>query len=82
MTSEPDWMADPGASDVSDFDHMIAIEGGEYEDENGGFKYTIYLRPWGMDWSDVKAKDDWYMPANYDSWYVGIKDKKMPEKMN
>lgn len=77
-----DWMADPGASDVSDFDHMIAIEGGEYEDENGGFKYTIYLRPWGMDWSDVKAKDDWYMPANYDSWYVGIKDKKMPEKMN
>ena len=45
-----DWMADPGASEVSDFDHMIAIEGGKYEDEAGDFRYTIYLRPWGMDW--------------------------------
>ena len=76
-----DWMADPGASEVSDFDHMIAIEGGKYEDEAGDFRYTIYLRPWGMDWSDVKKEDDWYLPTSYDSWYVGIKDQKMPDKM-
>ena len=76
-----DWMADPGASDVSQFDHMICLEGGEYEDQDGSFKYYIYLRPWGMDWSDVKAEDDWYMPSNYDSWYVNVKDQDMPDSI-
>ena len=72
-----DWMVDPGASDVSDFDHMIEIDG-EYEDEAGSFRYYIYLRPWGMDWEDVRAKNVDFLPNAYDSWYLDAKDGLMP----
>jgi hypothetical protein len=32
-------------SDVSEFEHMICIDG-SYEDEDGSFNYYFYLRPW------------------------------------
>ncbi len=75
-----DWLVDPGASEVSDFDHMIAIEG-RYEDETGGFLYYIYLRPWGMDWEDVREYDESLLPGFYDNWYVGKMNGFMPKKI-
>jgi len=75
-----DWLVDPGASHVSDYEHMIWIEG-TYEDETGSFRYNMYLRPWGMDWEDVRSDDADMMPRNYDSWYVNVKDEPMPDKI-
>ncbi len=75
-----DWLVDPGASSVSDYDHMIEIDG-VYEDENGSFRYYIYMRPWGTDWDDIRAVDESLMPNAYDSWYVNVKDDPMPKKI-
>lgn len=71
-----DWIVDPGASDISDFDHMICITG-TYEDDYGSFVYEIYLRPWGMDWDDL---DEDALPAYYD-WYKTVMDKPMPDSI-
>ena len=75
-----DWLVDPGASHVSDYDHMIWIEG-TYEDETGSFRYNMYLKPWGMDWEDVRSDDEDMMPKYYSSWYLNVKDEPMPDKI-
>lgn len=66
-----DWIVDPGASAVSQYDHMICIDGTYEDPENdGGFDYKICLRPWGMDWEDVAADDAEMLPYYYASWYL------------
>ena len=73
-----DWIVDPGASDVSEFDHMIEIDG-TYEYESGSFDYSIFLRPWGMEWEDVREMyGDELLPYYYDSWYATVMDESMP----
>ena len=81
-----DWLVDAGVGYVKDFDHMICIDGA-YEDpsdEDSGYDYYIFLRPWGMDWEDVRSADhsenlyDDMMPMLYDSWYVPQMDGAMP----
>ena len=64
-----DWIVDPGASDVSDYDHMICIDGVfvDPSNEDNYFYYYIYMRPWGMVWDDV---GDYYMPYYYYDWYL------------
>lgn len=69
-----DWIIDPGASAVSQYERMLEIEG-TYEDpeeEGAGFDYVIYLRPWGMDWEDVAAADESLLPAYYTDWYLPL----------
>ena len=70
------FQCDPGASEVQKFDHMILISG-RAEDENGGWvHFRLYLRPWGMDWEDVRTGDTSgclyrnMLPPDYDSWYA------------
>ena len=75
-----DWLVDPGASAVSDYEHMIEIDG-SYEGDEGGFDYAIYLRPWGMDWEDVRADNPGQLPDYYDSWYVNVMNDPMPDKI-
>lgn len=82
------FQCDPGASEVQPFDHMILIWG-RAEDENGGWvRFRIYLRPWGMDWEDVRTGDTRgclyrnMLPPDYDSWYVPLLARgtaKMPD---
>ncbi len=82
------FQCDPGASEVQSFDHMILIWG-RAEDENGGWvRFRIYLRPWGMDWEDVRTGDTRgclyrnMLPPDYDSWYVPLLARgtaKMPD---
>ena len=71
-------LCDPGASEVQAFDHMICISG-RAEDENGGWvRFRFYLRPWGMDWEDVRTGNTSgclyrnMLPPDYDSWYVPL----------
>lgn len=79
-----DWIVDPGASAVSQYDHMICIDG-SYEDpaDEGGFDYMIYLRPWGMDWEDVAADDEELLPMHYEDWYLPLiqAGKDMPDEL-
>ena len=82
-----DWNLDVGASMVRMFDKMIAIDSYYYEPENNdnGFNYVFILRPWGMDWEDVRGVDadgTYYsdmMPIEYDSWYLPLINKGVAE---
>lgn len=73
-----DWNVDAGVGFAKDFEHMICIEGVyvDPEDEDSTIDYYIFLRPWGMDWEDVRNADNSenlyldMMPLQYDSWYV------------
>ena len=76
-----EWIVDPGASPVSEIEHMICIEGTFLDPDDNGesyFDYTFYLRPWGMKWEDVRNADttnlpyDDMMPKSYDSWYLPL----------
>ena len=72
-----DFWVDPALSSVSEFENMIAIES-FYQDPSdpyGSFSCIFILRPWGMDWEDVRNADtsgslfDDMMPGLYDTWY-------------
>lgn len=74
------WNADPGASTTRIYENMITIEG-EYTNPNDPettMEYIIILRPWGMEWEDVRNGDnsgqyyDDMMPAYYDDWYIPL----------
>ena len=78
--SHADWNLDVGASMVRMFDKMIAIDSYYYEPENddNSFNYVFILRPWGMDWEDVRGVDaegTYYsdmMPIEYENWYLPL----------
>ena len=67
---------DPGLSTVSSLDHMIELHGIFMDDEENGFEYYVFMRPWGMSWDDVaEAESDDFlyadmMPVSYDDWYL------------
>lgn len=70
------WTCDPALSDVSAFDHLICLSGRAVDLSSGDWlQLRVYLRPWGMDWSDISAGDlrgCWYedmLPPGYQRWY-------------
>ena len=71
-----DWIVDPGASMVSEFDYMIQIDGTVVDEDGDWFDYKLFLRPWGMDWEDIRYADtsemlyDDMLPLYYDDWYL------------
>ena len=64
--------------DTGDLDHMLIFPV-DYVDpeneENGAYIYFV-LRPWGMDWEDVRNADTAdmlyadMMPVEYEDWYL------------
>ncbi len=80
---EGDWVVDPAVSTFSEFEHMIEIDG-SYGDDTNGFDYVILIRPWGMDWEDIREYNDAFLPYLYDSWYAeamyGVMPDSMPEE--
>lgn len=71
------WRIDPAVSSVTMFSRMIEIKGTSYDTEGQSVSYSIYLRPWGMDWEDVRASIpnaetpyENMMPIEYDSRYI------------
>jgi hypothetical protein len=75
-----DWSADPGAQMMTDYDHFITIHGEMEDPENddNSYDYFLYLRPWGMDWEDIREGDTDempytdMMPPHYDDWYMPL----------
>lgn len=78
-----DWIVDPGVSMVSDFDYMIQIDGTVVDEDGDWFDYKLFLRPWGMDWEDIRYADtsdmlyDDMLPLYYDDWYLPQLDGAM-----
>ena len=58
-----DWVSDPGLLEYQD---MIYITG-YYENGEDKYSYDIYLRPWGLYWTDI---DDESLPKYYYDWYL------------
>lgn len=76
-----DWIVDPGASMVSQYEHMICIDG-TYVDpvDDGEFDYMIFLKPWGASWDDVT--DENLIPDYYDWYQSAIQNgMEMPAKI-
>ena len=64
-------------TDDTEYGDMFMIEG-MYEDEVDDFWYCIYLRPWGVDWSDVEANDE-QTPYYYYDWYLPMVEDGVTE---
>ncbi len=69
-----DWLMDPQESGMEDM--LLLSFGGE--NDGGSFYYSIYLRPWGVDWQELADK-----PYHYDSWYLPLiaEGKPMPHSL-
>ena len=66
---DADWLVDP---DGLGYENLICIEG-SYKDPDdffSGYDYKIYLRPWGMDWTDIEEDQPDNLPAHYYDWYL------------
>lgn len=64
-----DWLVDP---DGLGYENLICIEGSytDPEDFFSGYDYTIYLRPWGLDWADIEEEQPDSLPDYYYDWYL------------
>ena len=60
-----DWVISPN---FNTYDDMIVIQEWFSDPDGDGFRYEVFLRPWGMLWDDVPSGD---RPPDYDSWYIG-----------
>lgn len=82
-----DWLVDPDFGPVDEFENMIGIEGTFTDPDNNAntYDYLIILRPWGLDWEDVRnadTSDSLYedmMPSRYDDWYLPLIEKGIKE---
>ena len=74
LTGADAWYIDAAAPESMPYHDMICISGVYTDPEGSGssFVYTIYLRPWGMDWEDVRAADESLLPYYYDDWYLPL----------
>lgn len=77
---EDQWQFSPGESP---FDDMLVLTGQSYEDEEGGFSYELYLRPWGRMWDDVEAAQPELIPYYYYAWYLPLAEagEPMPDSL-
>lgn len=66
---DADWLVDP---DGLGYENLICIEGSykDPEDFFSGYDYTIYLRPWGLDWVDIEEEQSDGLPDYYYDWYL------------
>lgn len=61
-----------------DFEHLLRIQGTVKDPENAKnwLRFEVYLRPWGMDWEDVRTVESedvpWpsLLPEHYADWYL------------
>jgi len=65
-----DWLC---YSDATEYGDVMTFDG-EYDDGELRLWYTVYLRPWGTDWSDIEADDPDLLPYYYEDWYLPLID--------
>ena len=76
------WTVDPGREPYRSLPGVLLLQG-SFQEQDSGFAYEIYLRPWGRDWEDVKdlpmGKE--LLPPHYKSWYLPLlgQNAQMPQ---
>ena len=60
-------------TDATEYGDLFVING-QFDDGEDDFWYEIYLRPWGVDWTDVLENDPDMKPYYYDDWYLPMVD--------
>lgn len=72
-----DWLIAP---DDLGYENLICIEG-TYTDPTDTFStydYQFFLRPWGLDWSDIEADYPGGVPYYYETWYLPAIEAGIP----
>lgn len=59
-----DWIIDPG---IYEYENYLVIDGRYVDEEDEGFNYMVYLRPWGQLWDENPADE---RPPYYEDWYL------------
>jgi len=80
---------DPTALPYGEYKDLICITGvyTDPEDPTNSCTYSIFLRPWGAEWEDLRAVDipgmpyPDMLPLHYSDWYLPLiqKNAKMPD---
>jgi len=65
-------------TDATEYGDLFVING-QFDDGEDDFWYEIYLRPWGVDWSDVLANDPDMEPYYYQDWYLPMVESGVTE---
>lgn len=54
--------------ELQDKNGPLLFAGGSYREPKGGFRYEIWLRPWGESWPEPEDE----RPETYESWYLPL----------
>lgn len=83
---------DPSRMPYSAYPDLLCITGTYTDPEDSGntCSYSIFLRPWGASWEDLRTGDTVGMPyadmlpIHYDEWYLPMtqRGEEMPEAFN
>lgn len=66
MLEYGDWVIEPT---LFPYENMLLIEGARTE-SSGSYNYSIFLRPWGLLWSDIESTESEQLPYRYFDWYL------------
>ena len=74
------WYIDAAPPENMPYSNLICISGvyTDPENEDNTFVYSVYLRPWGETWEDVRADNEELMPYYYDDWYLPLIEAGAP----
>ena len=65
-------------SDETEYEDLLLISG-QFDNGEDDFWYDIYLRPWGMEWSDIQEADPDLLPGYYEDWYLPLVESGVTE---
>ena len=76
--SNEQWSSNPGSDPEGKLEHTFSFTFHCQSPDNAEDSFQIYyvLRPWGMDWEDVRTADTYgmvyknMMPVHYEDWYL------------
>ena len=76
QVEEGEWVLDVSQSA---YEHTLEVQG-RHESAEATFDYSIVLRPWGQDWSDMPMEEQ---PFHYESWYLPLirTGESMPDRI-
>lgn len=68
----------------SEFADLLYLPHAQYTSGEGSFNYSVILRPWGADWSDIEQIMPELLPYYYHDWYLPVTEagERMPDSFD
>lgn len=68
----------------SEFADLLYLPQAQYISGEGSFIYSVILRPWGADWSDIEQVMPELLPYYYHDWYLPVTEagESMPDSFD